>query len=118
MRACFPPASASAIIVNHPCVIVDAAQKAEIRMAEIIQIWEFQAARRRAARRNCEQQSLERAVAIMRENLAVAANDLRDAPIAAQTELLDRIEQLTALIRYGLRMLGDANNPGEAKRSG
>ena len=87
-------------------------------MAEIIQIWEFQAARRRAARRNCEQHSLERALAIMRDNLAVAAGDLREAPIAAQPELLDRIEQLTALIRYGMRMLGDANNPGEAKHSG
>ena len=87
-------------------------------MAEIIQIWEFQAARRRAARRYCEEQSLERALAIMRENLAVAAGDLREAPIAAQPELLDRIEQLTALIRYGMRMMGDANNSGEAKQSG
>jgi hypothetical protein len=87
-------------------------------MAEIIQIWEFQSARQRAARRYCEQHSLERALDIMRENLAVAAGDLLEAPTAAQPELLDRIEQLTALIRYGLRMLGDANNPGEAKRSG
>ena len=83
-------------------------------MAEIIQIWEFQAARRRAARRNCEQQSLEAALAIMRENLAVAAGDLCDAPIAAQPELLDRIEQLTALIRYGIRMVGEACGAGEA----
>ena len=89
-------------------------------MAEIIQLWKFQAARRRAAHRNREEQSLERAIAIMRENLAVAASDLLDAPAAAQAELLDRIEQLTALIRYGMRMVGDqggsgnAGGPGEA----
>jgi hypothetical protein len=87
-------------------------------MAEIIQLWEFQAARRRAARRNREEQSLERAIAIMRENLAVAAADLCEAPVGAQTELLERIEQLTALIRYGMRMVGDSagngDGPGDA----
>ncbi len=81
-------------------------------MAEIIQLWEFQAARRRAAHRHCEQQSLERALAIMRENLVLAASDLREAPVAAQPELLDRIEQLTALIRYGMRMVGEASGAG------
>jgi hypothetical protein len=86
-------------------------------MAEIIQIWEFQAARRRAARRHGEQQSLERALAIMRENLAAAACDLREAQLAAQPELLDRIEQLTALIRYGMRMAGEAGGSGEAGSS-
>jgi hypothetical protein len=86
-------------------------------MAEIIQIWEFQAARRRAARRHCEQQSLEGALAIMRENLALTAGDLREAPAAAQSELLDRIEQLTALIRYGMRMVGEASGPGDAGAS-
>ncbi len=83
-------------------------------MAEIIQLWEFQAARRRAARRHNEQESLERALGLMRDNLALAANDLRDAPVAAQPELLERVEQLAALIRYGMRMLGDANIPGNA----
>jgi len=82
-------------------------------MAEIIQLWEFQAARRRAARRLNEHESLERALGIMRENLALAANDLRDAPVAAQPELLDRVEQLATLIRYGMRMLGDGNIPDD-----
>jgi hypothetical protein len=80
----------------------------ETPMAEIIQLREFQAARGRAARRNREEQSLERALAIMRDNLAVAAADLCEAPAVAQPELLGRIEQLTALIRYGMRMVGDA----------
>lgn len=86
---------------------------AEMMMGEIIQIFEYQAARRRAARRDCEQQSLERALVIMRENLAVAAGDLRDATLAAQPELLDRIEQLTALIRYGMRMGSDGSDHGD-----
>jgi hypothetical protein len=74
-------------------------------MAEIIQLWEFQQARRRAERRHDEQQSLERALQLMRENLADAADDLCDAPPAEQPELLNRIEQLTTMIRYGMRML-------------
>jgi hypothetical protein len=74
-------------------------------MAEIIQLWEFQQARRRAERRHDEQQSIEHALQLMRENLADAADDLRDAPSAEQPELLNRIEQLTTMIRYGMRML-------------
>jgi hypothetical protein len=83
-------------------------------MAEIIQLWEFQQARRRAERRNGESQSLERALAIMRDNLAHAADDLRAAPAEAQLEILSRIEHLTAMIRYGMRMLNDAGGPAEA----
>jgi len=95
-------------------VIADSFERAEIKMGEIIQILEFQAARRRSARRDREQQSLDCALAIMRENLAVAADDLRTASAAAQPELLDRIEQLTMLIRYGMRMLIDASDPKDA----
>jgi len=73
-------------------------------MAEIIQLWEFQQARRRAERRH-DEQSLEHALQLMRENLADAADDLRDAPPAEHPELLNRIEQLTTMIRYGMRML-------------
>jgi hypothetical protein len=87
-------------------------------MAEIIQLWEFQQARRRAERRNGESQSLERALAIMRDNLANAADDLREAPAEAQLEILNRIDHLTAMIRYGMRMLSDAGGPGEAAGGG
>lgn len=56
---------------------------------------------------------LERAVALLRENLASAAEGLRDAPDAqAQTELLGRVERFAAMIRYGLRMLGEAPGDG------
>lgn len=85
-------------------------------MAEIIEIWqirEVQEERRRVARRHREQRNLETALAIMRESLAVAADALLDAPAGAQPELLDRIEQLTALIRYGLRMVGEAGGAEE-----
>jgi hypothetical protein len=79
-------------------------------MAEIIQLWEFQQARRRAERRSGDHQSLERALAVMRNNLADAAEDLCESPASEQPELLNRIEQLTAMIRYGMRMLGDSDD--------
>jgi hypothetical protein len=83
-------------------------------MAEIIQLWEFQQARRRVERRHDEQQSLERALQLMRDNLATVADDLREAPVAEQAELLNRIEQLTAMIRYGMRMLNELGDPQPA----
>jgi hypothetical protein len=48
----------------------------------------------------------------MRDNLAGAAEDLREAPVSEQPELLNRIEQLTAMIRYGMRMMTDAGDTG------
>jgi hypothetical protein len=87
-------------------------------MAEIIQLWEFQQARRRTARRNDEQQNLERALALMRDNLADAADDLREAPPSQRAELLNRIEQLTAMIRYGMRMLSEADDTGDSASGG
>ena len=79
-------------------------------MAEIIQLREFQAQRDRAQRRFCEHQNLERAVAIMRENLAAVAQRLKDAPASEQPELLDRVENLAAMIRYSIRLLGHPND--------
>ena len=76
-------------------------------MAEIIQLWGFQQARRRVERRHDEQQSLERALDLMRDNLAAVAVELRKAPIAEQAELLNRIDHLTAMIRYAMRMLSE-----------
>jgi len=83
-------------------------------MAEIIQLWEFQQARRRAERRNGDHQNLERALTLMRNNLADAADDLREAPVSEQPELLNRIEQLTAMIRYGMRMMSEAGDAGDS----
>ena len=76
-------------------------------MAEIIQIREWQQARRRATRFNEDHRGLEQAVQLMRDSLAAAAIELCEAGPADQPELLDRIEHLAALVRYGLRMIGD-----------
>ena len=76
-------------------------------MAEIIDFAEIQAARRKARARIPQRESLERAVQLMRENLAVAAAEMADAPRDQQAELLTRVERLAALIRYGMRMLGE-----------
>jgi hypothetical protein len=76
-------------------------------MAEIIYIREFQEERRRAIQRYSDHRNLEQAVQLMRDSLADAALDLRDAPPSQQAELLDRIEQLAAMVRYGLRMIGE-----------
>lgn len=76
-------------------------------MAEIIHIREFQEERRRAIQRHSNHQSLEQAVQLMRDSLADAALELREAPRPQQAELLDRIEQLASMVRYGLRMIGE-----------
>ena len=76
-------------------------------MAEIINIREFQAARERARSRGADQGSLERAAAVMRDNLAAAAARMKNAPAEEQPELLDRVERLAAMIRYAMRMMGD-----------
>ena len=87
-------------------------------MAQIIQLWEFQRARRRVEQRHDEHQSLAGALQLMRDNLAIAADDLRDAPSGEQAELLNRIEQLTAMIRYGMRMLNELSDPQPAVGGG
>jgi hypothetical protein len=58
-----------------------------------------------------ERAHLERAVTVLKENLAATAQELRDAPAASQADLLGRIERFAAMIRYGLRMLGET--PGD-----
>jgi hypothetical protein len=76
-------------------------------MAQIILFAEIQEARRKSRARNPQHESLERAVQVMRLNLAAAGGELIDAPLSDQPDLLIRIEQLAAMIRYGMRMLGD-----------
>jgi hypothetical protein len=87
-------------------------------VGEIIQIRDLQVARERARRRSNDHHSIERALGLMRDNLAWAAEQLQIAPIEAHPEILDRIEKLAATIRYGMHMLGEpdggdtANGPG------
>jgi hypothetical protein len=78
----------------------------EFSMGEVIRLAEIDYERRRIRARVAERADLERAVSILGENLAAAADALREAPMNGRAELLDRIEKLTAMMRYGLRMLG------------
>lgn len=75
-------------------------------MGEVIYLLEFQNARERAVRRASTHRDLDTAVAAMRESLAAVADRLRCAPPHEQPELLDRVEKLAAMIRYGMHMLG------------
>jgi hypothetical protein len=85
----------------------------EAAMGEVIRLEEIDRERRRSRARVAERAHLERAVALLRQNLASVAEALRDAPDApAQTELLGRIERFAAMIRYGLRILGEAPDEG------
>jgi hypothetical protein len=75
-------------------------------MGEVIYLQEFQNTRERAVRRASTHRDLDTAVAVMRDSLAEVAERLRCAPPHEQPELLDRVEKLAAMIRYGMRMLG------------
>lgn len=80
-------------------------------MAEIIDFGEIQAQRRKHRARAPRREHLERAVQILKANLAATASMLVDAPAADQEELLARVERLTAMIRYGAAMLRDGSEP-------
>jgi hypothetical protein len=76
-------------------------------MGELIYIRE-RAARRDIARSHArDRDSLERAVDIIKQNLHATAVEIVDAPAHAQADLLERAEKFIALIRYGMRMLGE-----------
>jgi hypothetical protein len=76
-------------------------------MAEIIDFAEIQAARLQQRHRR-ERESLAQAVELVRINLIAAANRLEDASMAERLELLDRLDKLSAVMRYGIRLLGNA----------
>ena len=82
-------------------------------MGEVIRLEEVDRERRRSRARVAERAHLERAVAVLRENLAVAAEALpSESDARVQTELLGRIERFAAMIRYGMRMLGETSGGG------
>ncbi len=82
-------------------------------MAQIIRFSEIRAARQRGERQARDRESLERAVALLKESLAAAAGLLKDASGGEQSELLERVERLAAMVRYGLRMLGEITEDGD-----
>ena len=80
-------------------------------MGELIHIRE-KALRRDIAKSHArDRESLQRAVDLIKQNLHATAVEIVDAPAHAQTDLLDRAEKFIALIRYGMRMLGDGDDP-------
>lgn len=88
-------------------------------MGEIIEFRERQAERRLTRARAREHENLQRAVEILKESLAAAADQLRSATETDCSELLDRIEKLAAMVRYGMRMLeGSSQLPYGNKGSG
>jgi hypothetical protein len=87
-------------------------------MAEIINLAEIQEARRKARARVPERENLERALELMRENLAAVAAELVNAPALEHAELIRRIERLVAMIRYGMRMLGESDAGSRASGGG
>ncbi|HLK86943.1 MAG TPA: hypothetical protein VKT27_10600 [Candidatus Binataceae bacterium] len=82
-------------------------------MGEVIRLEEIDRARARRRVRAAEREHLERAVGVLRDNLAAAAAALRDtSDPARQAEMLARVERLAAMVRYGMRMLGEAPEDG------
>lgn len=79
-------------------------------MARIIDFAEVRAARDRARTHAPDRAQLEQAVAVLRQSLAETAAQLADAPADAQPELLQRVERLVALVKYGMRMLGESGD--------
>ena len=83
-------------------------------MGELIYIRE-RARRRDIARSDArDHASLRRAVDILKENLHTTSAELLDAPSAEQAELLNRAERFIAMIRYGMRMLGEDDSEPQA----
>jgi hypothetical protein len=81
-------------------------------MGEVIHIREIIRRRDIAKSEARDRESLERAVEILKQNLHATTSEIVDAAGSEQSDLLDRAERLIALIRYGMRMLGDAVEPG------
>lgn len=76
-------------------------------MGELIHIRE-KALRRDIGRGHArDREALQRAVDVIKQNLHATVTEIVDAPAHAQADLLDRAERFIALIRYGMRMLGD-----------
>ncbi len=76
-------------------------------MGEVIHIREILRQREISHSRARDRESLERAVDILKQNLEATAHEIVEAPAPEQHDLLRRADHLLAMIRYGMRMLGD-----------
>jgi hypothetical protein len=85
-------------------------------VAEIIDFAEIREARQ-AQRSSLERRSLEEAVETIRVNLAAVVDRLKEADAAERMELLNRMDKLGAMLRYGIRLLdAPASGQQEPKR--
>ncbi len=76
-------------------------------MGEVIYIRELALRRDLAKTHARDRETLQRAVDLLKQNLHATSVAIVDAPAYEQADLLERAEKFIALIRYGMRMLGD-----------
>lgn len=82
-------------------------------MAQIIDFAEIRGARQAQRAAGDDRRSLEEAVETIRLNLAKVVDCLRDARDNDRAELLNRMNKLSAMLRYGIRLL---DGPREQER--
>jgi hypothetical protein len=83
-------------------------------VAEIIDFAEIREARQ-AQRSSLQRRSLEEAVETIRVNLAFVVARLADAGPQERAELLNRMEKLGAMLRYGIMLLDAPGSPHQAR---
>jgi hypothetical protein len=74
-------------------------------VAQIIDFAEIRGAREAQRSAGDERRSLEEAVETIRLNLAYVVDALKDASDSERVELLNRMDKLGAILRYGIRLL-------------
>jgi hypothetical protein len=77
-------------------------------MGEVIHIRELARRRDIAKSHARDRESFRRAVEILKQNLHATTEQIVAAPAIEQPYLLDQAEKFIAMIRYGMRMLGEA----------
>ncbi|HXR36951.1 MAG TPA: hypothetical protein VN754_13425 [Candidatus Binataceae bacterium] len=82
-------------------------------MAQIIDFAEIRGAREAQRSAGEERRALEEAVETIRLNLAWVVDRLKDAEVEERGELLNRMEKLAAMLRYGMLLLGGSRERAE-----
>jgi hypothetical protein len=80
-------------------------------MGEVIHIREILRRRDIAKGHARDRENLRRAVEILKQNLHATTDQIVGACASEQLELLDQAEKFIAMIRYGMRMLGESAYP-------
>jgi hypothetical protein len=82
-------------------------------VAQIIYFAELRGAREAQRSAGEERRALEEAVETIRLNLAFVVDRLKDADLEERGELLNRMEKLAAMLRYGMLLLGGPRERSE-----